>query len=48
LLQYAPGAQLPTLLASQGWATLQEATLPLIQTVVLLTLGRIALQGKSI
>ena len=48
LLQYLPGAQLPALLANQGWATLQEAMLPLIQTLVLLTLGRIALQGKSL
>lgn len=48
LLQYAPGAQLPALLANQGWATLQQAMLPLIQTLVLLTLGRIALQGKSL
>jgi ABC-type transport system involved in multi-copper enzyme maturation permease subunit len=48
LLQYLPGAQLPALLANQGWATLQEAMLPLIQTLVLLTLGRIALKGKSL
>lgn len=48
LLQYIPGAQLPALLANQGWATLQEAILPLIQTLVLLALGRMALQGKSL
>lgn len=48
LLQYAPGAQLPALLANQGWSTLKEASLPLVQTVVLLALGRLALQGKSL
>jgi ABC-type transport system involved in multi-copper enzyme maturation permease subunit len=48
LLQYAPGAQLPALLASQGWSTFKEVTLPLTQTVVLLALGRMALQGKSL
>lgn len=48
LLQYAPGAQLPALLANQGWSTLKEVTLPLAQTLVLLALGRMALQGKSL
>jgi len=48
LLHYVPGAQLPALLANQGWSTLQEAGLPLIQTLVLLALGRVALQGKSL
>jgi ABC-type transport system involved in multi-copper enzyme maturation permease subunit len=48
LLQYVPGAQLPALLANQGWSTLKEVGLPLAQTVVLLALGRMALQGKSL
>ena len=48
LLQYVPGAQLPALLAGQGWSTLKEVTLPLAQTLVLLGLGRMALQGKSL
>jgi len=48
LLQYAPGAQLPALLANQGWSTLKDVGLPLAQTVVLLALGRMALQGKSL
>jgi ABC-type transport system involved in multi-copper enzyme maturation permease subunit len=48
LLQYMPGAQVPALLSNQGWSTFKEVTLPLVQTVVLLALGRMALQGKSL
>ncbi|RVU40102.1 hypothetical protein EOE67_07570 [Rheinheimera riviphila] len=48
LLQYMPGAQVPALLSNQGWSTFKEVTLPLVQTVVLLAVGRIALQGKSL
>ncbi len=48
LLQYAPGAQLPALLAGHGWSTFKEIPLPLVQTSVLLALGRLALQGKSL
>jgi ABC-type transport system involved in multi-copper enzyme maturation permease subunit len=48
LLQYMPGAQVPALLSNQGWSTFKEVTLPLVQTVVLLVLGRMALQGKSL
>jgi len=48
LLQFMPGAQVPALLSHQGWSTFKEVTLPLVQTVVLLALGRLALQGKSL
>jgi ABC-type transport system involved in multi-copper enzyme maturation permease subunit len=48
LLQYMPGAQIPALLSHQGWSTFKEVTLPIAQTLVLLVLGRLVLQGKSI
>jgi ABC-type transport system involved in multi-copper enzyme maturation permease subunit len=48
LLQYLPGAQIPVLLSHQGWSTFQEVALPIAQTLLLLVLGRMALQGKSI
>ncbi len=48
LLQYLPGAQLPLLLAEQGWATLQHAGLPLAQTIVLLVLAWLVMKGKAL
>jgi len=48
LLQYLPGAQLPLLLAEQGWATLQHAGLPLAQTIVFLVLAGLVMKGKAL
>lgn len=48
LLQYLPGAQLPLLLAEQGWATLQHAGLPLAQTIVFLVLAWLVMKGKAL
>lgn len=47
-LDYLPGAQLPQLLATAGWRTLQLAWLPLLQTAVLLTLGWWVLKRKAL
>lgn len=47
-LDYLPGAQLPQLLASANWSTLQLAWLPLLQTAVLLTLGWLVLIRKAL
>ena len=47
-LDYLPGAQLPQLLATAGWSTLQLAWLPLLQTAVLLSLGWSVLTRKAL
>lgn len=42
------GLQVGDLIQSNGWATLQHAWLPLIQTIVLLTLGRAIIQRSAL
>lgn len=48
VLEYMPGAQLPMLLGAQGWDTLKHCGLPLLQTAVLLLIGRIVMQEKAL
>ncbi len=48
VLEYLPAAQLPAVLAEQGWSTLSHAGLPLAQSAVLLLLGRVVMQEKSL
>lgn len=48
VLEYLPGAQLPMLLGTQGWDALKHCGLPLLQTAVLLLIGRIVMQEKAL
>lgn len=48
MLEYLPGAQLPMLLGAQGWETLRHSTLPLLQSLVLLVIGRMVMQEKAL
>jgi ABC-type transport system involved in multi-copper enzyme maturation permease subunit len=48
VLEYLPGAQLPALLGAQGWNTLSHSGLPLLQTAVLLLVGRVVMQEKAL
>jgi hypothetical protein len=48
ILDYLPGAQLPQLLATAGWGTLQFAWLPLLQTLVLLAVGWAVMRSKAL
>jgi len=48
VLEYLPGAQLPMLLGAQGWDTLKHSGLPLLQTAVLLLVGRVVMQEKAL
>lgn len=48
LLSYLPLAQLPSLLQSDGLATLQHAWLPLSQTVLLLLAGGLVMRRRSL
>lgn len=48
LLGYLPGAQIFQLLPQQGWQSLQLATLPLLQTLVLLVIAAVLIKRKAL